>query len=119
MMLRSSASWKKSASQKRSCLRFCKEKSSVSRYAKMDSAISKANASPAASRRSSPSLNTSWVIFTQFSKAPSWIYLMVEGTTSFLSSVQERKAESCMISQKVSRRDAIFLFFLAYSEFFV
>lgn len=27
---------------KRSCLRFCKEKSSVSRYAKMDSAISKA-----------------------------------------------------------------------------
>lgn len=26
----------------RSCLRFCKEKSSASRYAKMDSAISKA-----------------------------------------------------------------------------
>lgn len=42
MMLCSSASWKKSASPRRSCLRFCKEKSSASRYAKMDSAISKA-----------------------------------------------------------------------------
>ena len=29
-------------SPRRSCLRFCKEKSSASRYAKMDSAISKA-----------------------------------------------------------------------------